>query len=296
MPFQIQNFARVSASANEDIVAVEQMNTVASPAYMYYADMQGCFRRHSYFSSTFVGTGNIAPANNPIPTGGDTQVVIGGNYAVVNNANGVPVYTYPVPAGAIAIGYFDAVASDLQVNDLIDAYSAVDNFRITYRVTAINASSPKVVVTPTNCTGFVKLYAPLTPVLDANNKILSYTLLATPITVIPAMNNAIVVVNRVAYATNAGQAYGAGGSIVLTYSNGVVIVAGVNTVQTNLVANTAAFLPQVIASNTAGFAALGNGYANQGVVLISMAAFTAPAPNTVKPLIVYVEYSVFATV
>ena len=35
MPFQIQNFARVSASANEDIVAVEQMNTVASPAYMY---------------------------------------------------------------------------------------------------------------------------------------------------------------------------------------------------------------------------------------------------------------------
>jgi hypothetical protein len=266
MPFQIQNFARVSASANEEIDIIQQMNTAVSPAVMYNADVKGCFTKHSYFSSTFTGT-------NPAVSSGDTQSVIG------------------------APGYFDQISGNLKKYDSIEAYSAVDNFRITYQVVAINATSPKVIVTPTNTTGVVKLLvAPVFTTAVPNGPITGGTLLATPVTVIPAMANAVVSVNSVVFATNAGTAYAGGGNIGLAYDNAVVIVTP-NAVP-GLIAGAAAatFQPETIAA-TGLLGALSIAEIGHGVVLSAANPFTAAAPWTgYQPLIVYVNYSVFATV
>ncbi len=267
MPFQIQNFARVSASANEEIDIIQQMNTAVSPAVMYNADVKGCFTKHSYFSSTFTGT-------NPAVSSGDTQSVIG------------------------APGYFDQISGNLKKYDSIEAYSAIDNFRITYQVVAINATSPKVIVTPINTSGVVKLL--VAPVFvynpPASTTIVSGSLLATPVTVIPAMANAIISVNSVVFATNAGTAYAGGGNIGLAYDNAVVIVTP--SAVPGLIAGAAAatFQPETIA-DTGLLGALSIAEIGHGVVLSAANPFTAAAPWTgYQPLIVYVNYSVFATV
>lgn len=283
MTFQIQNFARASASANEGIEVIQQMNTTASPAYMYNADVKGCFRKYSYYSSTFTGTSDDPSL---LPNSGDSHSLIGGN-----NPDGT--------------GYFDLVAGDLQVNDIIEAYSVVDNFRVNYRVAAINSTSPKVVVTPTNNNGMIKLVTSLTPIFAADGKtITSYTLLASPIVVIPAMVNAIVAVNSVVFATKIGGAnggtYGAGESVGLAYGAtgaGAVITAANADVATGLTTGASIFIPVAIAA-TGALTALTVTQTNSPVVLTSVAnvAFTATNPNTVSPLTVYVNYSVFARV
>ena len=99
MAFRIQNWNRMSASANEPLVTIPPTGTIVQ--------RDGSFRVYNYFGVTYTA-GAIT---------GDSQATMA------------------------TVSYFDTVAFDLQVGDLILAYSASENTYQYYQVTAISAAN-----------------------------------------------------------------------------------------------------------------------------------------------------------
>ena len=94
-------------------------------------DVNGCFRRYSYFSMTYPGaTQGQAQA---AATGDSLAAILGWPKVLVNGT-------------ASGVGYFDSVANDLQAGDLIDVYSYVDNAYTTFNVVSVNQTAPKVLL------------------------------------------------------------------------------------------------------------------------------------------------------
>ncbi len=100
MAFHIQNWNRLSSSANEPLV--NQLDPVTGVQTF----RPGCYRVYNYYGVTYTA-GAIT---------GDSQATMQ------------------------AAGYFNDVAYDLQVNDQIVCYSASENTYQTYQVTAISAA------------------------------------------------------------------------------------------------------------------------------------------------------------
>ena len=184
MTFQIQNFARVSVSANEDITDIQ--STIAKDSetqQRLIIDTQGCFRKHHYFSKVRNLPGS---ATNPATVIGDNQATIA------------------------TPGYFDAIVNDLQQYDLIEVYSAFDGSRATYMVTALNSTTPKVSVSLLNSNNLASKLFVRADILGM------YT---APVVVIPAVAGSIIVVDSAIFKSSAGTAYGDGGVIFLQYGN-----------------------------------------------------------------------------
>ncbi len=191
MAFQIQNFARVSKSANEEIVNVQDSVKVDSSKTPLLTDVAGCFREYNYFSKTW--TGGVA--------GGAAATAAGDSHNVIS-----------MP------GYFDAVAYDLQVGDLIKAYSYVDRLLLTYRVDYIaDPGVSKRVNLIIVSSGVVSIALTAAQILALN---------ATAVTLVPAFSNYFVTLGSVVANgfndpnVTTSTVYTGGANITLQYSDG----------------------------------------------------------------------------
>lgn len=200
MAFQPQNFSRVSKSANEDIVNIQDTTKTDPSGVRLFYDVQGCFRKYNYLSKTY-----------PAPTQGQAQA------SATGDSLGA-ILTWPaiVSGGA---GYFDAVANDLQVGDLIEVYSFIDSAYTTFAVTAINSSSPKVVL------GLAEDCKGVRVVTSAQILALVTSGASTPLTLIKggstygmAMNALTASIAVVVSATK--SAYANGAALTFNYSDG----------------------------------------------------------------------------
>lgn len=114
MGFFLQGWGKVDTSCNDKLVQIQEVKTLViyGPPPVYHtvtpAYVAGSFQTFNYYADV-------------VATGSDTQGDIGTD------------------------GYFDLVRNDLQVGDIIFAYSADDVSTVTYVVAAINAQSPYVV-------------------------------------------------------------------------------------------------------------------------------------------------------
>ncbi len=184
--FQLQNFARVSVSFNEeitDLVDTSLVNTTVFPHTPYKVDSRGCFRAYNYISKTY-----------PTPTVGSSQAVATGDTQA-------QIFTWPTGGGsATNSGYFDQVVNDLQVGDIINVRSAADNSYVTYQVSAINSSNPLVQISMING----NYYTYVSPTITANQIAHMNTV---PIPLISGIPNYIIVINNVIMQSSAGATY-----------------------------------------------------------------------------------------
>jgi len=186
MAFQIQNFSRVSTSANEEILDVfstDLINITVTPNVPYKISSQGCFRSYNYISKYY-----------PEP-------VVGQSQATATGDTQAQIFTWPSSGGsATNSGYFDQVVNDLQIGDIINVRSAADNSYITYQVSAINTTNPLVQISMVSG----NYYTYLSPTI-ARNQIA--TMNSAPIPLISGIPNYIIVVNNVIMQSSAGTGY-----------------------------------------------------------------------------------------
>jgi hypothetical protein len=252
MPFQIQNFSRVSKSANEEINNIQDVVNVDSNGNRLLIGVGGCFREYNYFSKTYSGG---IPGGAAATASGDSQ-------------------------GAIyQVSYFNAVASDLQVGDLINVYSYADNSYAVYAVlTTITQANPNGNVT----LGMVKnaksvIYISPAQILALN---------ATPVVMVNGGNNYLVSVNNVCFTiASSSVAYAGGAPVFLNYNGGGNALTGTTSVPA------AFFTGGVNGLVTANGVAPAAANANQNIVLTTATAFTGAAG--VKPMFVSIDYTVY---
>jgi len=267
MAFQIQNFARVSTSADEAIVNIQDPVKVDSNQNPLLRDVAGCFREYSYFSKTWVGG----------VSGGAAATATGDSHYVISQP-----------------GYFDQVKGDLQQHDLIRVYSYVDRAYALYRVEPISIQSPYVTV---RMVGSVQAYWNLS----------AATLLGLTVPGITLINggaNCVIVVNKVKFCIPAGASKAANGSqIYLRYTNSTTgLITGELPYSSALgqpVTNAEGFLPSTfLTTGTANVLILPGDVlldthtnANNSVNL-TLAANGAAFTAVNGPLSVYLDYEI----
>ena len=244
MPFQIQNFSRVSKSANEDIVNIQDPVNVDTNNNRLLVGCAGCFRKYSYFSKTWIGG------------------IVGGAAATATGDSQCDIATP---------GYFNSVSNDLQVGDLIEAYSFIENSYATYVVLNTKTTASMVTISMIGSAKSVR-YIDQASILSLKATVL--------ITLVKSSDSTVVVVNRATFTMAAGIGYVLGANLIVGYTNSITP------------ALTAAVPHALFNGNNALFSVAGVdatvGNVNKNIVLTTATAFIGGE----QPLYVSLDYSI----
>ncbi len=287
--FQPQNWSRVSKSANEDVVDIQDVVKIdTSTQARLKVDCQGCFREYNYFSKTYTG--------NPAVATGDSL----GN-----------ILTWPlvIPTGATSptgVGYFDQVVNDLQPGDIINVYSYLDSAYIKFTVVAVNCSSPRVILSPLT-TAKGSEYFPSSQITS-----MGLVTSASPIILIGGGLNYIVGLNSLTASIAAVPggsltvaAYGAGANLNVQYmaipnkantalnaTNAISSATLASTALTSGNASCTVFPGTTLTTANIGVPGAGS-LAGYNIQLGTATAFTMAAGKTGNPLILSYDYTIY---